>query len=82
LGEALKYITKYWDGLYLFLADDRIEMDSKAVERLIHPIALNRRKSLFAGIDAGTANWRVIASLIETCKLNEVASPAPIGVST
>tara|TARA_R110002072_G_scaffold261831_4_gene420609 strand:- start:215 stop:397 length:183 start_codon:yes stop_codon:yes gene_type:complete len=26
LGEALKYIAKYWDGLCLFLTDGRVEM--------------------------------------------------------
>lgn len=72
LGEALKYIAKYWDGLCLFLADGRIEMDNNAVERTIRPIALNRKNALFAGHDAGAANWGVIASLIETCKLNAV----------
>ncbi|MCK8462807.1 IS66 family transposase [Aliiroseovarius sp. S1339] len=72
LGEALKYIAKYWSGLVLFLDDGRIEMDSNAVERTIRPIALNRKNALFAGHDAGAANWGVIASLIETCKLNEV----------
>jgi transposase len=41
LGEALKYIAKYWDGLCLFLTDGRIEMDNNAVERTIRPIALN-----------------------------------------
>lgn len=30
LGEALKYIAKYWSGLMLFLDDGRIEMDSNA----------------------------------------------------
>ena len=72
LGEALKYIAKYWDGLNLFLADGRIEMDSNAVERTIRPIALNRKNALFAGHDVGAENWGVIASLIETCKLNGV----------
>jgi len=72
LGEALKYIAKYWDGLCLFLTDGRIEMDNNAVERTIRPIALNRKNALFAGHDAGAANWGVIASLIETCKLNAV----------
>lgn len=70
LGEALKYITKYWDGLCLFLTDGRVEMDNNPVERTIRPIALNRKNALFAGHDAGAANWGVIASLIETCKLN------------
>ncbi|QIE47665.1 IS66 family transposase (plasmid) [Pseudohalocynthiibacter aestuariivivens] len=72
LGETLKYIAKYWDGLCLFLADGRIEMDNNAVERTIRPIALNRKNALFAGHDAGAANWGIIASLIETCKINAV----------
>jgi len=72
LGEALKYIAKYWGGLVLFLDDGRIEMDSNAVERTIRSIALNRKNALFAGHDAGAVNWGVIASLIETCKLNDV----------
>ncbi len=71
-GEALKYIAKYWDGLTLFLDDGRIELDSNAVERTIRPIALNRKNALFAGHDTGAQNWAVIASLIETCKLNGI----------
>jgi hypothetical protein len=71
-GEALKYIAKYWDGLCRFLDDGRIELDSNAVERTIRPIALNRKNALFAGHDAGAQNWAVIASLIETCKLNGI----------
>ena len=71
-GAALKYIAKYWEGLILFLGDGRIEMDSNAVERTIRPIALQRKNALFAGHDAGAQNWAVIASLIETCKLNKI----------
>lgn len=71
-GEALKYIAKYWDGLSMFLHDGRIELDNNAVERTIRPIALNRKNALFAGHDAGAQNWAVIASLIETCKLNGI----------
>jgi transposase len=71
-GEALKYIAKYWHGLIRFLDDGRIELDSNAVERTIRPIALNRKNALFAGHDAGAQNWAVIASLIETCKLNRI----------
>ena len=71
-GEALKYIVKYWAGLILFLDDGRIEMDSNAVERTIRPIALQRKNALFAGHDAGAQNWAMLASLIETCKLNGI----------
>jgi transposase len=31
---------------------------------------LNRKNALFAGSDGGGVHWAVIASLIETCKLN------------
>ncbi len=70
--EALKYIAKYRGGLTLFLDDGRIEIDSNTVERTIRPIALNRKNALFAGHDVGAQNWAMLASLIETCKLNAV----------
>ena len=38
----------------------------------MRPIALSRKNALFAGHDAGAANWACIASLIETAKLNHV----------
>lgn len=72
LGEALAYIAKYRDGLGRFLIDGRVEIDSNTVERTIRPIALNRKNSLFAGHDGGAENWAVIASLIETCKMNSI----------
>jgi hypothetical protein len=72
LGEALAYIAKYRDGLGRFLTDGRVEIDNNTVERTIRPIALNRKIALFAGHDAGAENWAVIASLIETCKMNGV----------
>ncbi len=72
LGEKLAYITRHWDGLQLFLADGRVEMDSNSVENLARPIALNRKNALFAGHDEGAAAWARIASLIETAKLNGI----------
>lgn len=71
-GAALKYIARYWEGLILFLHDGRIEMDSNPVERTIRPIALNRKNALFAGHEAGAQNWARLATLIETCKLNQI----------
>jgi len=72
LGAALKYIARYWGGLILFANDGRVEIDNNAVERTIRPIALNRKNALFAGHNAGAKNWGIIASLIETCKLNNI----------
>ena len=72
LAEAIRYALSRWNGLTHFLDDGRIEIDSNVVERSIRPIALNRKNTLFAGSDGGAENWAVIASLIETCKLNGV----------
>ena len=72
LADAIRYTLKLWDGLTLFLEDGRIELDTNPVERAIRGIALNRKNALFAGSDTGAEHWAVIASLIETCKLNDV----------
>lgn len=72
LGEKLAYIHRYWGGLQAFLTDGRVEIDSNNVENLIRPIALNRKNALFAGHDEGGKAWGRIASLIETCKINDV----------
>ena len=72
LGDAIRYGLRHWDGLVRYLDDGRIEIDSNTVERSMRPIALSRKNALFAGHDQGAANWGIVASLIETCKLNAV----------
>jgi hypothetical protein len=72
IAEAMRYGLSRWEGLCRFLDDGRIEIDTNTVERSIRPIALNRKNALFAGSDEGGANWAIIASLIETAKLNGV----------
>jgi len=72
LAEAIRYALSRWEGLTRFIDDGRIELDNNAVERSIRPIALNRKNALFAGSDGGAEHWAAIASLIETCKLNDV----------
>lgn len=76
LAEAIRYALARWAGLARFLDDGRIEIDSNVVERAIRPIALNRKNALFAGSDGGAEHWAVIASLVETCKLNSVEPQA------
>jgi transposase len=67
-AEAIRYAA----GLTHFLDDGRIEIDSNAIERAIRPIALGRKNHLFAGSDGGADHWAILASLIETCKMNGV----------
>ena len=72
LAGAIRYALTRWAGLSLFLEDGRVEIDSNAVERSMRPLALTRKNALFAGSDGGAEHWAVIASLIETCKLNGI----------
>ena len=69
---TIRYALSRWEGLTRFIDDGRIELDNNTVERSIRPIALNRKNALFAGSDGGAGHWATIASLIETCKLNDV----------
>jgi len=71
-AEAIRYALNHWDGLQRFLDDGRIELDSNSIERAMRPVCLSRKNSLFAGSDEGAENWACLASLVETCKLNNV----------
>ncbi len=73
-AKALRYALRHWNGLTLYLDDGRIEMDTNAVERAMRPIKLNAKNSLFASCDERAESWAVLASLIETCKLNSVSA--------
>jgi len=71
-ADAIRYALNHWAGLERFVDDGRIELDSNSIERAMRPVALSRKNSLFAGSDEGGENWACMASLIETCKLNDV----------
>lgn len=72
LADAIRYAINHWQGLTRFLDDGRIEIDSNTVERAIKPLTMTRKSSLFAGSDGGAATWACAASLIETCRLNDI----------
>lgn len=72
LADAIRYALGRWTALTRFLDDGRIELDTNPVERAIRPVALGRKNHLFAGSDGGGHRWAVVASLIETAKLNGV----------
>ena len=72
IAEAIRYALTRWKGLCRFIEDGRTEIDSNVVERAIRPLALNRKNALFAGSDGGGEHWAILASLIETCKLNNL----------
>src|SRR5512132_1667027 len=67
-----QYMLGHWVGLTVFLEDGRIEVDTNTVERTMRPIALGRKNALFAGSDSGARTWAILASLINTAKLNDL----------
>lgn len=72
LAEAIRYALTRREGLTRFLTDGRVDLDTNPVERAIRPITLGRKNHLFAGSDGGGERWAVIASMIETARLNGV----------
>jgi len=72
LAQAINYASNHWGGLTLFLSDGRVEVDSNTVERSMRPIAMGRRNSLFSGNEGGAQSWAILASLINTAKLNDI----------
>jgi transposase len=72
LAQAIRYALNHWSGLILFLDDGRLELDTNTVERAMRPVALGRKNALFAGADSGGEHWALVATLIQTAKLNKL----------
>ena len=69
---AINYALERWTGLTLFLEDGRLEPDTNIVERLIRPIGIGKKNSLFCGNEGGGETWAILASLLNTAKLHGV----------
>lgn len=72
LAGDIRYALTHWNGLTRFLEDGRLELDTNPVENAIRPVALTRKNALFAGHEVGAQNWALLASIVATCKLNDV----------
>ena len=72
MAHAMRYALNHWSGLIRYLDDGRLEMDTNTVERAMRPVALGRKNALFAGADSGGRHWAIVATLIQTAKLNDV----------
>ena len=72
LAEAIRYARSQRTALGRFLEDGRVEIDSNIVERAIRPQAITRKNSLFAGSAGGGRTWASIATMLQTCKMNDV----------
>ena len=72
LAAAIRYTLVRWESLSRFTDDGRLELDTNTVERQIRPIALGRKNHLFAGSDGGAETWAILASVIQSARLNDI----------
>ena len=72
LAGDIRYALGHWSGLTRFLEDGRLELDTNPVENAIRPVALTRKNALFAGHEVGAQNWALLASIVATCKINDI----------
>ena len=72
LGQAFSYLQRHWSELTTFLRVEHAPLDSNATERSLKRVVLNRKNSLFYKTEHGAAIGDILASVIETCRLNHV----------
>ena len=70
--KPIDYMLKRWEHFAGFLQDGRICLTNNAAERALRGFALGRKSWLFAGSERGAERAAVMATLINTAKLNDV----------
>lgn len=72
LGRALRYWLNHWEKLTVWLREAGAPIDNNEAERLLKQFILMRKNSLFFKTEHGAAVGDLLASLIQTCRLNSV----------
>jgi transposase len=72
LGRALQYWLNHWEKLTVWLREAGAPLDNNEAERTLKQFILMRKNSLFFKTEHGAAVGDILASLIQTCRLNGV----------
>ncbi len=72
LGKALQYWRNHWEELTLWLREPGAPLDNNLAEQSLKQFILMRKNSLFFKTEHGAAVGDILASLIQTCRLNGV----------
>jgi len=72
LGEALRYLTKHWEKLTLFLKVPGAPLDNNICERVLKKAILHRKNAYFYRTLNGAKVGDLFMSLIHTAELNGV----------
>lgn len=72
LGGALRYWLNHWEKLTVWLREAGAPLDNNEAERTLKQFILMRKNSLFFKTEHGAAVGDILASLIQTCRLNGI----------
>jgi hypothetical protein len=72
LGKALSYWLKHWHELTVWLREAGTPLDNNECEQALKQFILMRKNSLFFKTEHGAAVGDILASLIQTCRLNRI----------
>ena len=72
----IRHALSYWSSLTRFLEDGRLKLDISPVENAIRPAALTWKNAFFAGHKVSAQNWALLATLVTTCKINDIEPAA------
>jgi transposase len=73
LGDAVRYLTNQWAALQRFVDDGRLAIDNNRAENQLRIVAVGRKNWLFAGSFEGARRAALLYSLVQSCKLADVA---------
>jgi transposase len=73
LGEAVRYLTNQWAALQRFVDDGRLAIDNNRAENMLRIVAVGRKNWLFAGSFEGARRAALLYSIVQSCKLVDVA---------
>jgi transposase len=72
VAEPIDYMLRRWDRFVRFIDDGRICLTNNSAERALRGFALGRKSWLFAGSERGADRAAVMATLIQTAKMNDI----------
>ncbi len=72
VGIAMAYSIKRWDKLTRYTSNGTPAIVNNPIENSMRPVALGRRKNLFAGSHEAARRTDMIYSLLGSCKMQGV----------
>ena len=72
MGKALKYLSRQWLKLIVYIEDGHYPIDNNIAENAIRPFVIGRKNWLFANSQSGAKASANLYSIIETAKAHGI----------